>query len=81
MNLYESIEKNLKESEKSLEDKCKEIFNKYRDEFDTINDVRDIADYLNKLYSEEGIQAVNDWFLSSATEEYKKDLKSLINKK
>lgn len=74
-------EEGLIESEKSLEDKCKEIFNKYRDEFDTVNDVRDIADYLNKLYSEEGIQAVNDWFLSSATEEYKKDLKSLINKK
>lgn len=65
--------------EDSWEDKCKYIFNKYRTEFDTINEVRDISDYLNKLYIEGGMSAVDDWFLSGASAEYRKDFKSLIN--
>ena len=66
-------------NESTWEEKCRYIFNKYRDEFDTINEVRDISDYLNKLYDEGGMEAVNGWFLPSASDEYKKDFKSLIN--
>ena len=66
-------------NENTWEEKCRYIFNKYRDEFDTINEVRDISDYLNKLYDEGGMSAVDAWFLSGATAEYKKDFKSLIN--
>lgn len=69
-------------NESTFEDKCEYIFNKYRDEFDTINEVRDLSDYINKLYSEGGMEKVDDeFFLPSTTEEYKNDFKSLINKK
>lgn len=64
----------------TFEERCNYIFNKYRTEFDTINEVYDIADYLNGLYEQGGISAVNDWFLPSATNQYKKDFKSLITK-
>lgn len=68
-------------NESGWEEKCRYIFNKYRDEFDTINEVRDISDYLNRLYDEGGMEKVEEFFLPSATEEYKKDFKSLINNK
>lgn len=67
-------------NESTWEEKCRYIFNKYRDEFDTINEVRDISDYLNRLYDEGGMEAVDEWFLPAATDEYKKDFKSLISK-
>ena len=57
------------------------IFNKYRDEFDTINEVYDIRDYLQYLYDDGGIEKVmNDFFLPSASEEYKQDFIKLIRK-
>lgn len=67
-------------NESSWEEKCRYIFYKYRDEFDTINEVRDLSDYINRLYDEGGMEKVDDeFFLPSASEEYKKDFKSLIS--
>lgn len=76
MNLYESIKE-----KQSLLDIQKYIFNKYRDEFDLINEVYDLTDYINRLFSEGGMQKVDEeFFLPSATPEYKKDFKKLITK-
>ena len=59
--------------------KAEKIYLKYRDCFDSIEDVYMIADHLNMLYEEKGIDAARNWFRSSASDEYKNDFLSLIN--
>ena len=62
-------------------DACKYIYNKYRDEFDTINEVYDIRDYMSVLYEKGGLKKVlNEFFLPGASKKYIKDYLKLINK-
>jgi uncharacterized protein YihD (DUF1040 family) len=64
-----------------MENVCSYIFLKYKDEFDSINEVYDIRDYLNYLYEQGGMAKVErDFFLPGATKEYKNDFKKLIRK-
>lgn len=63
-----------------MEDIRKYIFNKYREEFDTINEVWDIQDYINNLYQSGGMEKVeNEFFFPHTPKEYKEDFKKLIN--
>lgn len=60
---------------------CEYIYKKYRDEFDTINEVYDIRDYLQFLYDDGGMEKVlKDFFLPSASKEYIEDFTKLIRK-
>lgn len=62
-----------------MEKVCSYIFSKYKEEFDSINEVYDLCDYINKLYDEGGMTKVDkEFFLPGATKEYKKDFKKLI---
>ena len=65
-------------NEENIENVIQEIFNKYRDEFDSIDEVRDIADTLQGLYNEHGWTGVNTWFTPAADEEYKDDFRRLV---
>lgn len=60
-------------------DVCEYIYKKYHYEFDSINEVYDIKDYINKLYEEGGkLKVLSEFFLPSATKEYKEDFMKLI---
>lgn len=84
---YDEVDiKPLEESKKldklSWDDKCIYLYRKYNDEFDSVNEVRDLSDYINRLYDEGGMEKVDsEFFLPAASKEYKDDFKSLISKK
>lgn len=58
---------------------CEYIYKKYHYEFDSINEVYDIRDYMNKLYKEGGKNKIlSEFFLPSATLEYIQDYMKLV---
>lgn len=63
-------------------DYCMYIYKKYQDEFDTINEVYDIRDYMSYIYEQGGKEKLlKDFFLPSATQEYIEDFMKLLAKK
>lgn len=61
------------------EEACAYIFRKYRDEYDSINEVRWDQDRINELFDEGGMEKVNsEFFLPGASATYRRDYKLLI---
>lgn len=62
-----------------INDPVKYIFNKYRDEYDSINEVEDEQDHLNSLYQEGGLEKVMTFFLPNASNELINDYLTLVH--
>ena len=68
--------KDLNGNEYNQGQAIKNFYNEYQDDFDSISDIKQLADSLNYMYSTKG--TIDGFFLKSASDEYKYLCKALV---